>query len=813
MPDTRPDTTAPGVPGAFQAIGTTDSSVTLSWTAAMDNSGGSGVAGYRVFRNGAQIGGTITATQFADTGLAAQTAYSYVVRAVDNAGNVSDASVLVQTTTAAAPPPPGGGTGGLDARPDNTTCVATVQPSLGTAIDDAQVFPNLSFQSPVLMLQAPGDSTKWYIVEQRGVVKVFDNVNSTSSTATYIDLQGPVNNDTGEAGLLGMAFDPNFATNGRVYLSYTADPTSGSSVLESRISRFTASGGVLTPGSETILLRIAQPYANHNGGNIAFGPDGDLYAGFGDGGSGGDPENHSQNRSELLGKLIRIDVSAGGSTYAIPSDNPYAGGALCASGVSSGSALCPEIYAYGFRNPWRWTFDRAAPTPEIWLADVGQNTYEEVDRVERGGNYGWRFREGLHCYNPSTNCPTTANGAPLIDPVAEYAHDLGISVTGGYVYRGTAIASLAGRYLFGDFGSGRIFGLIPDSTGVLQRQELLATSAQISSFAQGNDGEIYYVDYSGTLFKIVPASTAPSNPIKTLLSQTGCVDANNPTQPAPGLIPYAPNAPFWSDGATKARWMALPNGTTITVAADGDWTFPIGTVLVKNFRLNNQLVETRLFMRHSDTGNWGGYTYRWNSNNTDATLVSGGLVATIAGQDWIYPSEAQCLQCHTTAAGRALGLETRQLNSSFTYPSTGRTANQLSTLDAIGMFSAPLTVLPAYPDPFDTAQTLNSRARAYLHTNCAQCHRPNGGTPVNLDLRYATDISASGTCGVSPASGDLGVTGAKIITPGDAAKSVLYLRMNRRDTNRMPPIGSHLVDTQGAALLQQWISGMSASCQ
>ncbi|MEP7243406.1 MAG: PQQ-dependent sugar dehydrogenase, partial [Gammaproteobacteria bacterium] len=713
------------------------------------------------------------------------------------------------------PPAGGGSTVGLDARPSNTTCLATDQPNLGTSIATTRVFPNLQFQSPLLMLQAPGDSSKWYLVEQRGVVKVINNVADPTTTTTFVDLQGRVNSSFSEGGLLGMAFDPSYATNGRVYLSYTHNPTSGG-VLESRISRFTLSGGVLDPASEQVLLTLGQPYENHNGGNIAFGPDGFLYAGFGDGGNGGDPGNRAQNRSLLFGKLLRLDVSGTGA-YTTPADNPYAGNARCATGTAVGTASCPEIYAYGLRNPWRWSFDRAAPTPDIWLADVGQNNWEEVDRIERGGNYGWRFREGLHCYNPSTNCPVTANGAPLIDPVAEYDHTLGQSITGGYVYRGTAIPSLVGRYIFGDFGSGRIFALIPDSGGTLQRTQLLASGLGISSFAQGNDGELYVLNYgsgtNGTVFRIGAGSATPTNPIKPLLSQTGCVSASDPTQPAAGLIPYAPNAPFWSDGASKARWMALPDGQKITVGTDGDWSFPNGTVLVKNFTLDSQLIETRLFMRHTDTGNWGGYTYRWNAQHTDAALVSGGLIADVGGQNWIYPSEAQCLQCHTNAAGRSLGLETRQLNSTLSYPASGRSGNQLATLDAIGMFTTTLTVMPAYPDPANTTQPLGDRARAYLHTNCAQCHRPSGGTPVSLDLRYSTAIGSTNTCNTTPSSGDLGVSGAKVILPGDAARSVLYLRMSRRDANQMPPVGSHLVDTQGAALLQQWINGMGTSCQ
>lgn len=700
---------------------------------------------------------------------------------------------------------------GLDARPSNPGCLATPEPGFGVSVSATRVFPNLTFQAPTLLLQAPGDDASWYVLQQNGLVLTFPNSNETGSASTFVDLRDRVV-AVGEGGLLGMAFDPGYAANNRVYLSYTTNPTVGGAVLESRVSRFSRVGGVLDPGSESILLTLAQPFTNHNGGNIAFGPDNLLYAGFGDGGSGGDPENRSQNRSTLFGKIIRIDVSGGGA-YTVPADNPFANAGRCQAGQASGGAICPEIYAYGFRNPWRWSFDRASPTPDLWVGDVGESQWEEVDRVQAGGNYGWRIREGAHCFNPSTNCTTSADGSPLIDPVGEYGRTLGSSITGGYVYRGTAIPALVGRFVFGDFGSGNIFALLPDSDGALQVRQILSTGAAISSFGQGNDGELYYVDIAaGTLHKLVP-DAAPVNPIKTQLSQTGCMNPSDPTQPAAGLIPYTPVAQFWSDGAEKSRWMALPDNTKITVEADGDWTFPNGTVLVKSFTLNGQLIETRLFMRHVDSGNWGGYTYRWNSGHTDATLVSGGLTETIGTQDWTYPSEAQCLQCHTSGAGSSLGLETRQLNSSITYPATGRTANQLTTLQAIGLFANALTVEEAYPDPSDATRSTADRARSYLHTNCAQCHRPNGGTPVNLDLRYATAMSATNACNAAPASGDLGVPDARIIAPGDASKSVLYLRMSVRDANQMPPLASHLVDAQGAALLQQWIDAMSASCQ
>jgi uncharacterized repeat protein (TIGR03806 family) len=377
--------------------------------------------------------------------------------------------------------------------------------------------------------------------------------------------------------------------------------------------------------------------------------------------------------------------------------------------------------------------------------------------------------------------------------------------------------ALVGSYVFSDYGSGRIWRLVSNGSGGFAAEELMDSSLSVSSFGQGNDGELYVVDIAGGgLYKIVPAGGSTStSPVPALLSQTGCVSPQNPTQPATGLVPYAPAAPFWSDNATKERWLAIPNGTSIGRGADGDFSLPNGAVLMQHFRLNNQLVETRLFMRHPD-GDWAGYSYEWNAQQTDATLVQGGKTVTSGSQNWVFPSGDDCLTCHTAAAGYSLGLESAQLNRSFTYASTGRTANQLQTLDAITMFTTPLgdpAVQPSMPDPFDTSAPLAQRARAYLHTNCANCHRTGGPTPSSMDLRYSTLLSSTNACGVSPQAGDLGLgAAAQIIAPGSAASSVLVARTNRRDANGMPPLASGIVDAAGVALLQQWIDSLT-TCQ
>jgi uncharacterized repeat protein (TIGR03806 family) len=336
----------------------------------------------------------------------------------------------------------------------------------------------------------------------------------------------------------------------------------------------------------------------------------------------------------------------------------------------------------------------------------------------------------------------------------------------------------------------------------------------ISSFAQGADGEIYVVHFGGTLHRLRPAGGGGSS-IPAQLSDTGCVNPSNATQPASGLIPYAPNAPFWSDNAAKQRFMALPDGQRIVVGSDGDMDFPNGSVLVKHFRLGTQLVETRLLMRH-DNGDWAGYTYEWNTAGTDATRVVGGKSVQVAGQDWLFPSESQCLLCHTAAAGRSLGLELQQLNGLLTYATTGRTANQLATLDAISLFAPPLAQapanLPSLPDPAGSGGTLGERARSYLHTNCSHCHRPGGATSSNLDLRFSTALPNTNTCEVVPVR-TLGIADARIIAIGGtdpAARSLLVHRPNLANADSMPPMQPRQVDAAGVALLRNWVNSLTS---
>ncbi len=385
----------------------------------------------------------------------------------------------------------GSGSSSSSSASSSSTSSASSSSSSAAAVRLTNVFTSLpAFVEPLGMLQAPGDNARWFVIQRGGIVRQFSNVANVAVASDFIDIDARVDSTSGEMGLLGMAFHPNFPTDPRVFLSYTATV---SGPIVSRISAFTTSnaGQTLNPNSEQILLTLNQPATNHNGGHIAFGNDGYLYIGFGDGGGSGDPAGNAQNLNTLLGKLLRIDVgNNGATTYGIPPGNLYAANAKCTA--TGGSAPCPELYAWGFRNPWRWSFDKQ--NGDLWLGDVGQNAWEEIDQVQMGGNYGWRCREGAHDFN------TSGCGTGYIDPVAEYGRSLGSSVTGGYVYRGTQNTSLFGRYLFADFGSGNIFAWLPPATTPRAPTLLLDTSYSIASFGEANNGDcIVYAGDHGYL--------------------------------------------------------------------------------------------------------------------------------------------------------------------------------------------------------------------------------------------------------------------------------------------------------------------------
>ncbi|HTL48819.1 MAG TPA: PQQ-dependent sugar dehydrogenase [Verrucomicrobiae bacterium] len=353
-------------------------------------------------------------------------------------------------------------------------------------------FPHLSFEQPV-DLQAPGDgSGRLFVVEQNGTIRVFANDPEVRESAVFLDIHERIAQEHSEEGLLGLAFHPDFKTNGFFYVNYTApDP------LRTVIARYSVSAQdpqKADPASEKVVLEFLQPYANHNGGQIAFGPDGFLYIAAGDGGSGGDPHGNGQSRGTLLGKILRIDVNREekGLAYAIPGDNPYAG---------NHEGLREEIFAYGLRNPWRFSFDSQG---RLWAGDVGQDRIEEIDRIEKGKNYGWNVMEGSLCFSPDEGCPR--EGLEL--PVAEYGRDKGQCVTGGHVYEGEAVPYLKGRYVYADFLSNRVWALREKPDGGFEPEELMQTSFHTASFGVDEKKELYFCAFDGQIYRLEAAGKA-----------------------------------------------------------------------------------------------------------------------------------------------------------------------------------------------------------------------------------------------------------------------------------------------------------------
>jgi glucose/arabinose dehydrogenase len=347
----------------------------------------------------------------------------------------------------------------------------------------ARSFPNLNFRRLTGLVQPDDGQDVLYVTEQKGLIRTFPNRQDAAESTIFLDITGRVNEGGNEEGLLGLAFDPSYQDNGFFYVYYSAkDPRH--SVL-SRFSVNPSDPSKADPDSESIILEIPQPFKNHNGGQIALGPDGYLYIGLGDGGSGGDPLLNGQNTTTLLGSLLRIDVSTQDG-YQIPADNPF----LSVAGAK------PEIWAYGLRNPWRFSFDRE--TGDLWLGDVGQNLWEEINLVKKGRNYGWNAMEGVHCFRPKSGC----DGTGLELPIVEYSSNEGCSVIGGYVYRGAGMPSISGAYLYGDFCRGTVWGLRYDGDKVTEHILLAKVDARITSFGEDQAGNVYILSRDDGIYQL-----------------------------------------------------------------------------------------------------------------------------------------------------------------------------------------------------------------------------------------------------------------------------------------------------------------------
>ncbi len=691
-----------------------------------------------------------------------------------------------------------------------------------------QVFPKLKFSEPLAMTWIPG-SNRLLIVERRGKVFTFEN----SPTVEKADLLL----DTGKS-TYGAALHPEFQTNGFVYVTYVVqegDPLPKGS----RLSRFTVGKERpwrCDPKTEQIILEW--PSGGHNAGCLGFGKDGYLYLSCGDGSGIADELQTGQDLRDLLASIVRIDVDHpdAGKAYGIPKDNPF---------VNIPEAR-PEIWAYGLRQVWKFSFDRQ--NGDLWAGEVGQDLWESVYKIAKGGNYGWSVTEGSHEFRPDRKTGPT----PILKPLVEHPHSDFRSLTGGFVYHGSKYKDLAGAYIYGDYDTGKIAALRYDGKNVTMQQELVDTPFRIITFSEDQAGELYFVDFmNGTIHELAPAPKAePVAAFPRKLSETGLFASTKDHTPAPGLIPYSVNAELWSDHALKERFLALPGYSQIefdTVeypqpapGAPRGWRFPDGAVLVKTFamemeqgkpasrrRLETRILHFKQLAGTEEVGDqmWLGYTYVWNDDQTDAELLAAqgadreltirdaAAPGGIRKQTWHFPSRAECTLCHTMPAKYVLGVNTLQMNRDHDYGS-GRTANQLQTLEHLGVFKKPLPKppeeLPHLVDYRDESQSLETRARAYLHSNCAHCHMKWGGGNAEFQLLATLPLAELGIVNTRPGHGQFDLTDPKDLVPGNPDRSMILHRMTKLGLGRMPHVASNVVDEQAAKMLRDWISQLPA---
>ncbi len=714
-------------------------------------------------------------------------------------------------------------------------------------------FPSLDFNTPIHLEQEPG-TNRLFIGEHAGRIYAFENNETTDQKTLILDIR----NQTflsGEAGLLCFTFHPKYGIDNRYIYVFYQYRLNNQGRAYSRLSRFEVpeNGDPVNIASEQVLIHLYDRQNNHNGGALLFGEDGFLYVSTGDEGGGNNTYRNSQEiDNRLLGGVLRIDVDQDPSkshpirrqprlldgddesftaNYYVPNDNPF---------LDESGGVLEEFYALGLRNPHRMTKDPV--TQDIWIGDVGQGRREEISLLVKGGNFQWGYKEGE--LNGPQGQPNPLIGSDE-DPIYTYPHGNGDNcIIGGYVYRDNRLPALSGKYIFADNGSGRIWSMQYNPGQEPVVEELMVANVGggkqgISAFGTDANNELYVLRYGGApggKVYIFDREQAASPEPPARLSETGIFDDLTTLAPADGIFPYSPNLPFWSDGALKYRWVAIPNDGThdqpneqVIFSENDPWKFPIGTVFIKHFELpldrrnttQTKRIETRL-MIHGEDGNYFGVTYKWLEDGSDAILLTEGMdetldITDINGQPttqiWKYPSRDECFICHKESTGSILGVNTRQLNGDITYPSSGKRANQLITWDHLNIFDqgvsdAEVAGFEKTVTPDDDTATLALRARSYLDVNCGYCHNPNTGVLAEFDTRLFTPLESQNLIN-GDLRDNLGVDGSKVIVPGDTALSALYVRMNRaHDEIAMPPLAKNVIDQEGVALIADWIFSM-----
>ncbi len=733
-------------------------------------------------------------------------------------------------------------------------------------LEDA--FPNLSIASPLRILPFPG-SEDLLILNKIGELWRVDLQAQTQDL--LLDIKDRAFSK-GEAGVVGVALHPKFGDTSApdkqlVFIFYRTKPDPGvwSELGFNRLSKFSWDDVMqrFDASSEEVLLQQYDRSTWHNGGGMFFGPEGFLYLSLGD-------EGHEEFRAASTQKLngglfsgiIRIDVDndptrshpirrqpkpnanppAGwGDTYtqgySIPDDNPW---------NSADSSTLEEFYAIGIRSPYTMHFDWEHE--QIWITDVGSNKLEEINLVDKADNLQWPYMEGTFA-SEEFQKPTPFIGNEKA-VYFEYDRTVGSCIIGGGIYRGNRFTELNEKFLYADFTHEKIMALT--NTGVNQEpaSELLLSglsglavdlpeSPGITGLYPQQDGHVLVTitgeDFTlpGKILRLKQKTFTPDPP--SLLSELGVFSDLGSLTPVTGVVPYGVNSPLWSDGATKRRWIALPNDgefdqlhEQIHFAEHREWSFPEGTVFIKHFELPLSTdpgggvarLETRFFVIGQGGGGYG-LTYKWNDEGTDAVLIGGGTSSDfdiyengqlLYTQTWDFPSRDQCMSCHNENAGYILGVNTHQLNGDYDYPHLGQPLNQLEYFDQIGAFSTPIDPIESLPRAFpidDDSADLQDRILSYLDANCASCHRLGGVPMISLDFRFGTPLKLQNAINM-PTQSPASVPDRLIIRPGDHAASELWIRDASTGFDRMPPLARNVVDQAYVDALALWIDGLSA---
>lgn len=641
-----------------------------------------------------------------------------------------------------------------------------------------RILPEVEFKNPVDFALEPG-TNRWFVLQLDG--KLFAIENGETKLVHDARADTPQHRSS-----YGITFHPNYQQNHELFLCYVLpnDLPEGT-----RVSRFVMRDGKVDSASEQIV--ITWPSGGHNGGCLKFGPDGCLYISTGDGSGPFPPDLYDvgQDLTDLRSTILRINVDQPSADlpYSVPEDNPFLH--LDAR---------PEVWAFGFRNPWKMSFD--GDTNALWVGDVGWELWELLFRVERGGNYGWSIREGRQ---PIRNDLSPGPGQ-IISPIADHPHTEARSITGGFVCEGDRLPELKGHYIYGDYVTGKIWSVKREGEQISPPHEIADTSLAIITFGLDENGDLLIVDYAGGIYRLIPApQSSQQQPFPRKLSETGLFTSLETLQPAIGVMPYDMIAEMWMDGLTAEHVLALPGTSSITLHNNHErWQYPEGTVFAKTVSLGTTRIETQVL--HFENNTWNAYSYRWNDEQTDAELVpTEGATEEIANDDSVvryrFHSRGECLTCHMPTAGFAIGFDLPNL-----------TESTLASLTAAEVFKGDLSRADRVKmvDPHDSDQDLDARARSYLAINCAHCHRRGGGGTARIEFPVTHQLEQTNAVDQKATQGDFGIPDGKVISPQNRYYSVLYYRMGTVGRGRMPHLGSTECDEQGLKLIGDWIDSL-----